>query len=135
MHSSIYSATLLFSSDTNPLTASFIHVYSITSTTPTHTQSLTILPPTSNSTNYRGDTLRLHPPTTNSHPPPINCSRPPAVSTQCTNATLVYSTSSQVLPSGLLNPNEETIERWQTPFGGESEWHQVEGEDHRRRRS
>jgi carboxy-cis,cis-muconate cyclase len=115
-HPPIYSTTTLVTSrsDTDSSTASIIDVYTITPTSLTHIQSLTILPPTSNSTNYRGDTLRLRPPTANS-PTPSHL----FATTRGFDATHKgYLAVFRVLPSGLLDADEETIERWQTPTPG-----------------
>jgi len=109
-HLFCYFAFLItFRFDTDSFTASFMDVYSITSTL-THTQSLTILPPKSNSTNYRGNTLCLRQlsPTSNHL----------FATTRGFDTTHKrYLTVFHVLPSGLLDADEETIERWQTPSG------------------
>ena len=102
-HLFCYFAFLItFRFDTDSFTASFMDVYSITSTL-THTQSLTILPPKSNSTNYRGNTLCLRQlsPTSNHL----------FATTRGFDTTHKrYLTVFHVLPSGLLDADEETIE-------------------------
>jgi carboxy-cis,cis-muconate cyclase len=114
-HSTSYPAIPVTSrSDTGSFAASFIDVYTITLTALTHIQSLTILPPGSNSTNYRGDTLRLQPPTANS-PTPTHLF---ATTRGFDTTHKGYLTVFCVLPSGLLDADEETIERWQTPTSG-----------------
>jgi len=51
-----------FTNLTTTLTASFVDVYNVTETSLVHLQSISILPSESDPSNYRGDTLRLRPP-------------------------------------------------------------------------
>lgn len=94
--------------------ASFIDIYNVTSTDLAHLQSISILPPGSNYNNYRGDTLRLHPPTPE-FPSPTHL----FATTRGTNTNHKgYLTVFSILPSGLLDTTEGKIERWETPTSG-----------------
>ena len=96
------------------LVASFVDVYTIKSTTLTHLQSLSILPPSSNSDDYRGDTLRLQPPTFKSPSPTHLFATTRGFNTSHRGFLAVF----RILPNGLLDSDEDVIERWQTPTSG-----------------
>jgi carboxy-cis,cis-muconate cyclase len=96
------------------LAASFVDVYTIKSTTLTHLQSLSILPPSSNSDDYRGDTLRLQPPTFKSPSPTHLFATTRGFNTSHRGFLAVF----RILPNGLLDSDEDVIERWQTPTSG-----------------
>jgi carboxy-cis,cis-muconate cyclase len=116
-----YTLLVTSSSNTNSSAVSFIDIYTITSTTLTHTQSFLILPPNLNSTNYCGNTLRLQPPSTNSPTPTHLFATTHGFDTMHKGYLVV----SCVLLSGLVDVDEEMIERWQTHTlgGGRKECH------------
>jgi carboxy-cis,cis-muconate cyclase len=80
----------------------------------TYTQSLSILPPDANPSDYRGDTLRLRPSTSNS-PFPTHIF---ATTRGFDTAHKGFLTIFRILPNGLLDAHGNAIERWQTPTSG-----------------
>jgi carboxy-cis,cis-muconate cyclase len=103
-----------FSDLTASLTASFVDVYNVTETTLVHLQSISILPPDSNPSDYRGDTLRLRPPSSKSPSPNHLFATTRGFDTSHKGFIAVFS----ILPTGLLDTQESKIERWQTPTSG-----------------
>jgi len=93
---------------------SFIDVYKITSAALTYQQSLSILPSGSNSDNYRGDTLRLRPPTPESPTPSHLFATTRGFNTSHKGFLTIF----PILPSGLLDTRENKIEKWETPTSG-----------------
>jgi carboxy-cis,cis-muconate cyclase len=77
-------------------------------------QSLSILPPGSNASNYRGDTIRFYPPTPNS-PFPTHL----FATTRGVNASYKgFLATFSILSTGLLDTHESKVERWPTPTSG-----------------
>jgi len=93
---------------------SFVDVYNVTETTLNHLQSISILPPGSDPANYRGDTLRLHPPTPQSPSPSHLFATTRGANTSHKGFLAVFS----ILPTGRLDTQESKIERWNTPTSG-----------------
>jgi carboxy-cis,cis-muconate cyclase len=91
-----------------------VDVYSVTKTNLTHLQSISILPPDSNASNYRGDTLRFYSPTPSSAFPTHVFSSTRGLNSSHRGFISIFS----ILPTGLLDSNESKIERWQTPSSG-----------------
>src|SRR5882757_2571821 len=94
--------------------ASFVDVYSVTKTTLSHRQSISILPAGSNASDYRGDTLRFHPPTPKSPSPSHLFATSRGTNTSYKGFLSVFS----ILSTGLLDTQPSKIERWQTPTSG-----------------
>jgi len=93
---------------------SFVDVYNVTETTLVHLQSISILPPNSNPSNYRGDTLRLRPPSPMSSSPSHLFATTRGFDTSHKGFITVFS----IMPTGLLDTHASKIERWQTPTSG-----------------
>ena len=94
--------------------ASFVDVYTITDTALDHRQSISILPPGSSPADFRGDTLRLSPPTPRSPTPTHLFATTRGAHTSHKGFLAVFA----VLPSGLLDAAASKTERWQTPTSG-----------------
>jgi len=89
-------------------------VYNVTETNLTYRQSISILPSNSSASNYRGETLRFYPPTTDS-PVPSHLFATTRGFNESYNGFLAVF---PILPTGLLDSNGSRIERWQTPTSG-----------------
>ena len=103
-----------FTNLTTTLTASFVDVYNVTETSLVHLQSISVLPSESDPSNYRGDTLRLRPPSPKSSSPTHLFATTRGSDTSHKGFLAVFS----ILPTGLLSTHESKTERWQTPTSG-----------------
>ena len=92
--------------------ASFVDVHLIKEDKIEHLQSVSVLPPGMDPHNYRGDTLRFHPPTP-SHPSPSHL----FATTRGTNSSFKgYLSVFTIGSDGLLVA--EAAETWETPTSG-----------------
>jgi len=94
--------------------SSFVDVYNVTKTSLEYLQSISIIPPSSDLSKYRGDTLRFHPPTPLSPTPGYLF----ATTRGAKSTHKGYLTIFSILPSGLIDTDESKIERWRTPTSG-----------------